>query len=700
MKLPVSCNRDCGGGCPLTAEVENGKIIRITDSEHKNRWMSGCPRGYGAHRVIYHPDRLKTPVIRDRRTGEHKPAGWSEVLDLITQKLSVLRDAYGSETVIRLGGSGTCRGALHNTSRLAQRFLNCFGGYTETTASYSSAAVTFITPFVFGTVNAAVDAGSLMNSKFVLLQGANIADLRFGCELFNRLKYLRSQGVPIIVVDPRKTRTVSALGADWIKINPGTDAAFIAAVIYDLIENGGIDYEYIMKYCHGFEDYRDWLYRAPRKDAGWASDICGCDAAEIKKIADCYRRYRPVALIPGLSIQRNLGGEDAARMAMVLQAVTGNTGIPGGTSGGNIWGPMPNPRCGKLSAAPERNFGDASAPNAPRAAPRAAPRMRYVPVYTWPDVVLDGAKHAGSSYPPVKAAYNCGGNYLVQGADTAKSRRAFEALDFIVTHELFMTPTALASDVVLPVADWLERSDIVFPEGNFLLYSAQAVEPPPGVKTDYEIFSLLAERLGFADLFTEGRDESAWLEHFLDHSAVSDGSGTAVDAASRADFKTRGIFFGDRDDRIALADFIEDPAGCPLNTPSGKIEISSEKAAELGASPFPVYTEVRPRGRFRLVTPHERTRINSQPIGKRRASESPLLINAADAERIGLSDGAMLRVFSETGSLETTASVTDDIIAGVVSLDCSYSNILTSTEPTMPSGGSRTHSTFVDIEPL
>ena len=680
MQIPVSCNKDCGAGCPLSATVENGRITRITDSSHKGEWMSGCPRGYGAHRVIYHPDRLTSPIILDRKTGIHRKAGWEEALDYTAERLTALKDEYGPETVIRLGGSGSCRGAFHNTATLTRRFLNCFGGFTETTGSYSSAAVSFATPFVYGTSNAAIDAGSLMKTKFVLLLGANIADLRFGCELFNRLKALAESGIKIIVVDPRRSRTVTELGAEWIKIKPGTDSAFIAAVIHDFIEHGGIDYDYIEKYTHGFEKYRNWLYTPPVKDALWAEAVCGTPASSISSVAECYRGFRPAALIPGLSIQRTLGGEDAARSAMVLQAVTGNAGVPGGSSGGNIWGPMDKVRCGKLNPLPSRTVGE------------QPPAMRYVPVYTWPDVILDGEQSAGK-HPPIRAAYNCGGNYLVQGADMNKSRRAFEALDFIISHELFMTPTAAASDVVFPVADFLERSDIVFPEGNFLLWSVKAVEPPPGVKTDYEIFSLLAERLGFGERFTEGRNEAAWLEHLLDHSAVSE-------SAARAEFKSRGIFFGGRDDRVALSGFIENPEGCPLNTPSGKIEISSAKYAELGASPFPVYTEVRPQGGFQLITPHNRARINSQPIGRKQPEEVRLLMNADDAARLGLADGDDVRLSSDAGELVTSVELTDDIIMGTVCLDCSYSNMLTTTEPTMPSGGSRTHSTFIDIVPV
>lgn len=679
MEIPVSCNKDCGGGCPLTAIVENGKVRKIIDSRYGGPWMTGCRRGYRAHKLTYHPDRLKSPMLKNRRTGSFLEISWNAALDFAAEKLSEIREDTGPLSVMRIGGSGSCRGALHNTSKLASRFLNLYGGYTETTGSFSSAAVSFVTPFVYGSSNAAVDAGSLDKTEFVFMPGANFADLRFGSELMSRLLDLKKRGVEMVITDPRRTRSAAALGAKWIQIRPGTDAAFLAAVIFDLCENGGIDQGYLDRYCFGFDELKAWLY-SPAKTPEWAAEICGSSAAEIRYVGDCYRKYKPAALLPGLSIQRALGGEDSARMAMVLQSVTGNTGIPGGSSGANIWGPMSKVPCGRI----ERN-------------PGSRHRLkRYFPVYTWADQVLNRRLN-----PPVRALYNCGGNYITQGADTAKSQAAFDAADFSITHDFFMTPTAVHSDLVLPAADFLERNDIVFPEGNFLLYSAKASEPPEGVRTDYEIFCGIADRLGFGDEFSEGRDERQWLDFFLENSAVKD-----------ADvFRDTGIFFGDDNRRVALSEFIADPEGCPLGTPSGRIEISSADYARTGGSPFPVYTEYRESGKIQLVTPHSLTRINSQFSNLSRGSNE-LLMNTADAGRLGIVDGEIVEILGGNGRIRTAARLSCDIMAGTACLEAgiwgefdSFSgtetagsaNAVTSSEPTQPSGGARTNSTFVEI---
>ena len=669
MKIPVSCNKDCGAGCPLTATVENGRVTKITDNELKGPWMSGCGRGYRSHRVLYRDDRLKAPLIRVPGSGDFREASWDEALDYTAEKLAAIKNRYGASSILQSGGTGACRGALHNSHWLNFRFLTLLGGCTTSRDSYSSSATDFAAPYVYGTKDSGLDAETLMDSQFIFMPGANIADTRFGCELYNRLKALRKKGVRMIVLDPRRTRTVTGLDAEWIGINPGTDAAFAAAVIYELMASGDLDAQFINSRTHGFEPFRDWLLEAPEKNAEWAAEHCGCKASDIKTVAACYREYKPAALLPGLSIQRNLGGENAARMMAVLQAVTGNVGLRGGSSGINAWGRLPKPRCGRLKLSSASAGAD----------------IRYEPVCTWPDMILDAGRK-----PPIKAAYNCGGNYLVQGADTAKSVRAWVSLDFSVTHELFMTSTARKSDVVFPVADYLERNDIVFAEGNFLLYSRKAVEPPPGVKSDFDIFCLLADRLGFGREYSEGRTEEEWLTHFLEESEVDDPEA----------FKESGIWISGEEGRMAFTDFVAEPGKPPLNTPSGLIEITSERYAETGGDPFPVYKPVSKTAGFRMVTPHSESRINGQFISTEKPEKAALVMNTEDAGNLGVKPGQLCRISSETGVIERPAVLSNDIIRGTVCISCSYSNMLTSTQPTLPSKGARTHSTFVDIEPL
>ncbi len=237
-KIPISCNKDCGGGCPLLACVEHGRVTRIRDNPLGGPYMSGCVRGFQMTRALYAPDRLKKPLLRTgpRGAGQFREIEWPHALDLVAERLADIKARYGNEAILHLGGSGSYRGALHNTHRLTTRFLSLFGGYAETYWNYSTAAAHFVTPFVLGTQQAGIDAGTLQFSNLIILWGANIADTRLGCEMEARIREARGRGIDVIVIDPRRTASVRRLGTRWIPVRPGTDTALMMAVLYVLID--------------------------------------------------------------------------------------------------------------------------------------------------------------------------------------------------------------------------------------------------------------------------------------------------------------------------------------------------------------------------------------------------------------------------------------------------------------------------------
>ena len=692
-KVPVSCNKDCGAGCPLIAHVENGRLARITNNPAGTPYMTGCVRGFQMPKVVYAPDRLTRPLWRTgpRGSGRFEELAWDEALDRIAGRLSVINAEHGPESVIQLGGSGSCRGALHNTGRLTSRFLGLFGGYTGLYAGYSSAATSFATPYVTGTSNVGLDPGTLQHSAMIILWGANISDLRFGCDLESRIREAKKRGVEVVVIDPRRTRTVENLGTRWIPIRPGTDTAMMMAVLFVLIEEGLIDRHFVDKYSVGFERLErhilgrdgDGIAKTPE----WAEGICGTPAPAIVGLARRYGQTHPTALIPGLSIQRNVGGEEAARMGMVLQVATGNTGIMGGSTGGHVWGRLPRPRCGAISAPISGN-------------------RQAIPTYRWPDAILEGK--AGGYPSDIKAIYNVGGNYITQGSDVRRSIRAFEEVEFAVCHDYFLTPTARYCDVVLPTTTYLERDDIVFPAGNYLFFSNKAIPAPPDVRDDYEILSALAGRLGFGEAFTENRTADEWLESFVAESEIPDYD----------EFRRTGIYMAEDQTRVGLSDFVADPDTHRLHTPSGRIEIASDKyAAETGFPAIPTFRPMQPGApdALMLITPHSRYHTHSQCYNIPECcehEEQALWMHPIDARQRGIGQGDPAAVGSPQGRMRVQVRITDDISPGVVCLlegtwpvfggsgvETSGSpNVLTSTEPTLPSQGSRTHSTWVRVE--
>jgi anaerobic dimethyl sulfoxide reductase subunit A len=689
-KLPVSCNKDCGGGCPLIAHVEHGRLSKITNNPLRKPHMIACPRGLQMHRAVYAPDRIRRPLLRsgERGSGSFREIPWDEALDLIADRLRSVRSTFGRAAVLPLGGSGGCIGAVHNTALLKDRFFRLLKGHTEATGNYSEHAIEFTSRYLFGGAHTGLDPGTLQHAAFIVLWGANIVDTRFGCEMESRIREARNRGVPVVVIDPRQTLTSSRLGTEWIPVFPGTDSAFMLAVLWVLIEQGLVDRGATDRLSFGFETIERYVrgdIDGAAKTPQWAQALCGAPAQTIEAFAERYGTTKPAALLPGLSMQRTVGGEESVRLAVTLQIATGNVGIRGGSTGANILNKLPLPPCGTIEL-------------------KQTHEGPTIPLYRWPDAVLEGRQ--GDFPTDIHALYLVGCNYLSQGSDLAKNLRAFRKIDFAVCHDYFLTPTARYCDVVLPVTTFLERADVVFPRSNHLFYSHRAIAPLHEARNDYDIFCGLAERLGFLDAFSEERTADQWLEHIISRSAVQDPES----------FKSTGIHEGDNQMRVGLSEFAMDPEGHPLDTPSGKIQLDFAPYGRTGFAPHPEcrVLEATADLPLRLVTPHARFRIHSQNHNIpwfRRRQDDRLWMHPKDARLRRISDGQQVLVRSDRGAMRVRVRVTDEVMAGVVSahegvwpeLDgqgietAGSVNILTSTEPTTPSMGSRTHSVLVEV---
>jgi anaerobic selenocysteine-containing dehydrogenase len=693
-EIPVSCNKDCGGGCALLAHVEDGKVVRITNNPAINDPMAtGCIRGFQMHRAVHSPDRLTAPLLRDgdRGSGRFKEISWERAIEYVAENLERIKQSSGTESIIRLGGSGACQGHVHNTGALASRFLSYLGKYTDQTGSYSVQATSFVRELMFGTLNVGIDPAVIEDSRLIILWGANIADTRFGNSLENWVLKKKNDGVPVIVIDPRRSRTVKRLATEWIPAYPGTDSALMASLLYIMLKEDLADRTSITALSNGFPELEQYILGNSDgipKDPTWASTMCGVPLETISSLARRLIETKPAALIPGMSIQRTLGGEETTRLAVALQLAAGNVGRPGGTPGCNVWGRLPAPEFGSLQE-PE---------NA---------EVLYVPQYSWADAILNGKK---GGYPSdINAIYNVGGNYLVQGSDIKKNIRAFEAVDFSVCHDLFLTPTARYCDIVLPVTSYLEREDVLSHVSNHLYYSGKTIEPVGESRDDYDIFCALADKLGFYTEFSQNRSAEEWLAYFIESSAIQD-----ID-----EFKKSGVFDGGEHNRIGLLPFVTDPDTHPLPTPSGKIEIASDHLVSAGLSRTPECRITIPGAEypFRMVTPHSRYRINSTNgnipyfLDK---EEQVLSINSEDAEQRSILQYQVVEVVSEIGKIHVKADISGDIMRGVVCLPqgmwpqindkdvetAGSPNMVTSTVPTEPSKGSRTHSVFVQVSPI
>lgn len=666
MRLPVFCGRDCGGNaCPLLATVETGHVVRISNNPEAGPYLKGCRRGFGLGRERDAPGRLLRPLIRtgERGSGQFREAGWEEALSLVASRMREIRSQHGPSSVLNLASAG-CTGALHGTIPLLSRFLNLAGGATALKGSYSIAAAHFVLPYLFGPgwkENTGIDPATLRHSRMIILWGANVLETRHGAAVTPHLLGAKARGAEVVVVDPRRTTTMARAGTWWLPIRPGTDATLMLAVLHVLLTEGLVDRGFIASHAEGFDELECY---ARDCTPAWAEARCGVPAAEIVRFARAYAAAKPALLLPGYSIQRVFAGEETFRLTVALQLATGNLGRLGGSTGAPI-SRLSTPRVGTLPVP-------------------SVPDQPILPINDWPDAVLDGGE--------IRALYSVGGNLLNQGGDVAKNIRAFRSVDFAVCHDLFLTPTARHSDVVLPSAHTLEREDIGIPWlGNYLTYAPQVLPVRGLARTDYDILSDLADRLGFGEAFSEGRSPAQWIQHFLDASEIPD-----HDA-----FRRTGVYLAPDQERVGLAAFSTGPALHPLGTPSGRVEIGSSAYAR--ATGFPAIPQWRespqdPRFPLRLVTPKVAERTHSQTSAEPVADHG-LSMHPDDAAERGLAHGSQVRIASahgricvtlrhETGLMRGTVSLPEGIWADVDAegMDRAGSaNVLIGTEGTRPS---------------
>jgi anaerobic dimethyl sulfoxide reductase subunit A len=653
--VTTSCSFDCGARCLLRVEVAEGRVVRIGTERRGALPLSACARGLAQRDALYAPDRLTVPLRRrgPRGSGDFVPISWDEALDLAAEQLRRVRDTWGPEALFLLNYAGN-EGALHDTMRTARRFFALLGGCTTVHGNTSLEGARLACRVTLGHEYTGGGVENLLHSKLIVLWGWNPKVTRFRPYTWDVLRQAREAGARFVSVDPRLSPSAEALGARWIPIRPGTDAAMLLAMAQVLYAADRYDRAFIERHCFGFERFADHLQGrvdGQPKDPEWAAAITGVPAEAIRALALDYADSAPAAIWTGWAPGRSASGEQFHRAALALSALGGSFG----RLGGHVAGGVDRQPLGLLA----------------ETLPIPPHESRSVHVTQVWDALLEG--RAGGFPSDLRLLYLVGSNALNQFPDTNRGKRALACPEFTVAHELFLTPTARWADLVLPVAHALEREDIGQPwiGAPYCIYLHRAVPPRPEVRSDLDIFAALAARLGLSGYDEE--TEEGWLRRFVAHSpGWPDFDTLRAEGVHR--FPTEGV-------RLPFREQLE--GGAPFATPSGRIELFSQALAERGDPRLPPLPSYRPawegpsdplaaRFPLQLVTPHARMRVNSQldnlPQLKRQADDR-LWLHPRDAAARGIGDGERVRVWNDRGALRTTAWVTERILAGVVSLD-------------------------------
>ena len=654
---------------------------------------------------VSHKARIARPMVRrgwleqgpgpDRRRGsdEFVALAWPEALDRVGAELRRVYAAHGPRAVFGGSYGWASAGRFHDAQHQLHRFLNLAGGYVRSVNSYSSGAAPVILPHVIAPQSAV--AGN--NVSWAELAQESALVLAFGGMALknndvggggtsqhvarDHLIAARRRGAEFHLIGPLRDDLPEAVEAVWHSILPGTDVALMLGIAHTLVGEGLHDREFLDRFCVGWEAFEGYLSGRSDgrpKDAGWAAAICGMPADEIIALARrCAGRRTLVTC--SLSLQRAEHGEQPVWMGVVLAAMLGQIGLPGG---GFAYALGATSNTGKPPLA-------VPLPTMPTGRNGIAD---FIPVARIADLLL----HPGEeydydgqvlTYPDIRLVYWAGGNPFHHHQDLNRLRRAFARPDTVIVQDSAWTASARHADIVFPVTITLEREDIGAADGDRLLVAMhRAVAPYQEARDDHAIFAGLSERLGLAEAFTEGRSPRQWLEQIYEPTRCALAE-RGVNAPDFAQFWEDGeLILPTRqwDGGIVRA-FRRDPKAAPLPTPSGRIEIASATIAGFGYADCPGHpawlppvdgagSDAASRFPLQLVANQPATRLHSQldfgatSLASKIGGREPVRVHPQDAASRGIKDGDIVRLYSERGACLAGAVLSDALRPGIVQL--------------------------------
>ena len=629
-EVPTTCEM-CVNKCSIIAVVENGVIKKLNPNpaSPRSRGMV-CARGNAGLQQVYDSARLKRPLIRAGARGEGKwrPVSWDEAFDFAGKKLADIKAKYGPQATI-----------WSSTESFAETFFKSLGlafgsPNVERHPTLCLASVNLAYSLTFGTV----PSFDLANAKYIIMSGANRLESFITPDTMDLVESATEKKARLIYLDPRFTVTASKAD-EWYPIRPGTDAAFILALINVIVSENRYDKDFIAAYTVGFDQLAEYVKPFTPE---WAEVETEIKARDIQRIAREFSDAAPRAVY--YAGRRSSWYRDdfhMRRAQAILNAIVGNWDRQGGM--------LPNQKV----ALGEFMFLPWDDPTAPRIEDM--------------DKNFPLAAKGDGAYLKMRENILAGVPYPVKGwmvhkqdpmnalPEQSKTLRMIDQMDFIGVIDVQMSDTAWYADVVFPESTYLEREDPVEALAGIVpvvVYRQAAIKPLHDTRSTLEIAQGLAKRLDLSQYFDytiaqwiDAQVKELPLEAPLDY------------------LKKHGVWVPPGGAKY----------GATLNpdhrfiTKTGKIELYSERLKDSGYDPLPVYTSPLqpPSGQYRLILGRKAFFTHASTTNNAWLNtfcpENQLWMHPKSAGAIALKTGDLVEVSSAVGSVRLKAKVTEEI---------------------------------------
>ena len=636
----------CGVGCTFKAQVRGNEVVRMVphDDGKANRGHS-CVKGRFAWGYATHPDRVLSPLVRDRISDPWREATWDEAIGRIASEFRRLQSQYGKNSV----GAVTSSRCTNEETFLVQKMVRAVFGNNnvDTCARVCHSPTGYGLKQAFGTSAGTQDFDSVAEADVIVVIGANPTD---GHPVFaSRMKRRLREGAKLIVVDPRRidlVRTPHIEASHHLQLRPGTNVAVVNAIAHVIVTEGLVDERFVHERCD-LAEFSTWaaFVAEPRNSPEATEAVTGVPAAELRAAARLYATGGNGAIYYGLGVTEHSQGTTTVMAIANLAMATGNLGRPGvgvnplrgqnNVQGACDMGSFPHEFAGY------RHVSDDTAREVFESvwgvSLESEPGLRIPNMF---DAALDGS---------FKGMFIQGEDFAQSDPDTQHVAEALSAMECVVVHDLFLNETAKYAHVFLPGASFLEK-DGTFTNAERRISRVRKVMPPRAGLADWQAVMKVCQALG--------------------HAMHYDHPSQIMDEIARTTPSFTGVSYAKLDQLGSIQWPCNEKA--PEGTPVMHIGGFARGKGRFVVTEY-VPTEERSTARFPLLLTTGRilSQYNVGTQTRRTANQQwhdadRLEIHPHDAEQRGIRPGDRVRVMSRTGATELRAEVSDRVAPGVV----------------------------------
>ncbi|NLI33266.1 MAG: formate dehydrogenase subunit alpha, partial [Deltaproteobacteria bacterium] len=594
---------------------------------------------------INHPDRLKTPLIRE---GEgFREASWDEALKLVAERLGNIKAKFGPDALAFFSSARCTNEENYLMNKFARAVIGTNNVDHCARLCHASTVAGLAASFGSGAMTNSID--ELDNSDVILVTGSNTTEMHpvFGSAI---KRAVRSGKTKLIVVDGRKIDLVNHAEM-WLRHKPGSDVAWLNGMMHVIINEGLYAKEYVAERTEGFEELKKSVSTyTPEK----VEEISGIPKDDLIAAARLYAKAPAASIIYAMGVTQHINGTDGVKSVANLAMLCGNIGIEGGGV---------NPLRGQNNVQGACDMGALPVVYSGYQAV-SSEEMRSKMAEAWGVPVLPD--NAGltiveivnaAAEGRIKSLYVMGENPMMSDPDQHHVEEGLKNLDFLVVQDIFLTETARLADVVLPAACFAEKEGTFTSTERRVQLVRKAVEPPGDARPDWEILCDLATRMGYPMNYANA--EAIFAE-------------IAAVTPSYAGMDYRRLVNGG----------LQWP--CPTKDHPGTKYLHKDKFIRGKGLFFPIewippaelpdrdYPFLLTTGRV-LYHYHTGTMTRRSVGLNERYPECLIEINQEDAERLHIDDGDMVRVISRRGRIQAKATVGNMTDVGVVFIPFHFS---------------------------